>query len=214
LNPVPTPTANLLFALRLTGTKPVENNSTSEPIRDSVALLTRRLATGDEAAFQEFHEHYFDRLYQFLLVVTRGQDHEAQEALQQTLLRVLRYVRAFESEDAFWSWLKVVARSAARDAGRKQQRYSALLGKFALRWRGLADERTSGENDRLRAVLEESLDELEPDDRGLIEDKYIDGTTVKELSAHAGLTEKAVESRLLRLRRHLRARVMNKLQTP
>ncbi|MBI3850897.1 MAG: sigma-70 family RNA polymerase sigma factor [Verrucomicrobia bacterium] len=192
----------------------MENNSTSELMPNRVALLTRRLAAGDEAAFQEFHEQYFDRLYQFLLVVTRGQDDEAQEALQQTLLRVLRYVGVFESEEAFWSWLKVVARSAARDAGRKQQRYSALLEKFALRWRGLADERTSSENDRLRTVLEESLDELEPDDRGLIEDKYIDGTTVKELSALAGLTEKAVESRLLRLRRHLRARVLNKLQSP
>ena len=42
-----------------------------------VAELTRRLAGHDEEAFREFHARYFDRLYQFLLVVARGQEHEA-----------------------------------------------------------------------------------------------------------------------------------------
>ena len=40
------------------------------------------MAAGDEEAFREFHAHYFDRLYRFLLVVARGQEHEAQEALK------------------------------------------------------------------------------------------------------------------------------------
>jgi len=192
----------------------VEEDSTPQPASTTVAPLTRRLAAGDEAAFRKFHALYFDRLYQFLLVVTRGQEHEAQEALQQTLLRVLRYVRVFESEDVFWSWLKALARSAARDAGRKQQRYAAMLQQFALRWRDLADEQFPGEDNRLGIILEESLNELDPEDRRLIEGKYLDATSVKELSAHTGLTEKAVESRLLRLRRYLRERVLNKLRSP
>jgi len=192
----------------------VEEDSTSQPASTSVALLTHRLAAGEEAAFREFHALYFDRLYQFLLVVSRGHEHEAQEALQQTLLRVLRYVRVFESEEVFWSWLKVLARSAARDAGRKQQRYAVVLQQFALRWRDFAADRFCGEDNRLGIVLEESLNELDPDDRRLIEGKYLEATSVKELSALTGLTEKAVESRLLRLRRHLRERVINKLRSP
>ena len=173
--------------------------------------MTRGLAAGDEEAFREFHTLYFDRLYQFLLVVARGQEHEAKEALQQTLLRVVRYARAFESEDAFWSWLKIVARNAARDAGRKQQRYGALLESFALRWRYQTDDRTPAEDERLRSVLEETLVELDTEDRRLVESKYLEGATIKELAAATGLTEKAVESRLLRLRRRLRERLMRKL---
>ena len=38
----------------------------------------------------------------------------------------------FESEEVFWSWLKAVARSAARDTNRKQRRYAALLERFSL----------------------------------------------------------------------------------
>lgn len=189
----------------------MEELSTSASAPSDTARLTRRIAAGEEAAFREFHERYFNRLYQFLLVVTRGQEHEAREALQQTLLRVVRHARGFESEDAFWNWLQVLGRSAARDAGRKQQRYAALLQKFALHARTDVGAQTGPANNLLRTALEESLAELDPEDRRLIEGKYLDGSTVKELSAHSGLTDKAVESRLLRLRRQLRERLIKKL---
>jgi len=213
LNPLSISTANLSFTLQ-TGNKTVAEDSTSRPASASVARLTQRLAAGDEEAFREFHAQYFDRLYQFLLVVARGQEHEAQEALQQTFLRVLRYVRVFESEETFWSWLKMLARSAARDAGRKQHRYAVLLQQFALHWRDLTDELSPSENNQLGVILEESLNELGPNDRHLIEGKYLEAASVKELSANTGLTEKAVESRLLRLRRQLRERILNKLRSP
>jgi RNA polymerase sigma-70 factor, ECF subfamily len=189
----------------------LEKNQSNAPDAD-IARLTRRLAAGDEEAFREFHARYFDRLYQFLLAVTGGQEHEAQEALQQTLLRVARYAREHASEEVFWSWLKAVARSTARDAGRKQRRYAALLEKFARLWRDGTSERNSGEEEWLRAVVEESLGELAEEDRKLIEEKYLDGATVKELCAGAGLTEKAVESRLFRLRRELRERMLRNLK--
>ena len=110
-------------------------------------------------------------------------------------------------------WLKVVARSTARDAGRKQRRYLSLLQKFTLGWRECAST-TGGEEGQWRSLLDECLGELAPEDRGLIEGKYLADATVKELSAQTGLTDKAVESRLLRLRRELRERLLKKLQTP
>jgi hypothetical protein len=43
---------------------------------------------------------------------------------------------------------------------------------------------------------------LEPADRDLIEAKYFQGVTVRDLAGELGVTEKALESRLLRLRRN------------
>lgn len=179
-----------------------------------VAELTRRLAAHEEAAFREFHARYFDRLYQFLLVVARGQEHEAREALQETLLRVARHARAFNDEEAFRCWLKTVARNAARDAGRKQRRYLTLLEKFSLHWRAAEQETKDDTESRLQTLLTESLNELSPDERSLVESKYLDGVATKDLSSSTGLTEKAVESRLLRLRRQLRERLLKKLNEP
>ena len=186
------------------------SNSDSPPA-SHVALLTRKLAAGDEAAFREFHEQYFDRLYHFLLVVCRGREQEAQDALQQTLLRVIRYVRPFESEDVFWCWLKTVARSAARDLNRKEKRYSAFLETLTLRFLPVAQDNHSIEGDHLSLALEESLADLSASERRLLEAKYIEGCTVKELGAETGLTIKAIESRLERLRRAVRERILKKI---
>jgi len=204
-------TANALLSLRFSRATTAAEVSIPETHPDTVRVLTRRLAAGDEEAFREFHDHYFDRLYHYLLVVAHGQEQEAREALQETLLRVVRYARVFDDETAFWCWLKVVARCAARDGGRKRRRYFALLERFALRWS--QNTHVSGnDNDSLRSLLAESLEELPADDRRLIEGKYLEGEAVKDLSALTGLTDRAVESRLRRLRLHLRERLLKKLR--
>ncbi len=189
----------------------MDQASQPEVASGTTERLTRGLSAGDEHAFAEFHALYFDRLYQFLLVVARGHEDEAQEALQQTLLRVLRYARVFDEAEPFWCWLKTLARSAARDTGRKQQRYTALLHKFSLRSQSAVEDQNL-EEDQLQGLLKDSLEELDPIERGLLERKYLEGATIKELSLETGLSEKAVESRLWRLRREIRERLVKKLK--
>jgi RNA polymerase sigma-70 factor, ECF subfamily len=209
----PTPTANAILALRRSEAQTVEKTSTGTAALTEILLLTRGLAAGGEDAFRRFHKLYFDRLYRFLLAVTRGQEAQAEDALQETMLRVLRYARPFDDEEVFWSWLKTVARSAAHDLGRKNRRYLSLLHRFTFCWQNDGAGREDLEI-RMGSLLQESLDELDAADRQLVENKYLDGRTVKELSTLAGATEKAVESRLLRLRRELRERILEKLKSP
>jgi RNA polymerase sigma factor (sigma-70 family) len=185
--------------------------STAAGASPDIGALTGQLAAGSEAAFREFHARYFDRLYHFLLIVTGGKPHAAQEALQETLLRVARYARRFDAEEVFWSWLKAVARSAVHDAGRRQRRYFALLERFA-RKAGLIDAaQADREDERLEALIETSLAELAVEDRDLLVGKYLEGASVLELAEKTGLSEKAVESRLLRARRELAGKILQRL---
>jgi RNA polymerase sigma factor (sigma-70 family) len=75
-------------------------------------------------------------------------------------------------------------------------------------------DRAAVEESRLRGLLEESLAKLDPEDRRLLEGKYLEGSSVKDLAELAGLTGKAVESRLLRARRVVREFILRKLKTP
>jgi RNA polymerase sigma-70 factor (ECF subfamily) len=202
--------ANLLLSLNI---QPVAEGSADNAGAD-VASLTAGIRAGNEDAFREFHRLYFHRLYQFLLIVARGQEQEAREALQETLLRVVRHARKFDSEEAFWCWLKAVARNAARDGGRKERRYLGLLQKFALHSQNSSELPAFPAGPVLGEVLEESLAELPPQDRHIIESKYLQDLTVRELAVDTGLTEKAVESRLLRLRQRIRELILKKLRTP
>jgi RNA polymerase sigma-70 factor (ECF subfamily) len=205
-------TANSLIALRLPELTAVAEGQNKDARASVIASLTRRLAAGEDEAFRQFQALYFDRLYRFLLVVARGDETQAREALQESLLRVARHARPFECEDAFWNWLKAVARNAARDAARNQRRYASLLERFTQR--SAAEAPPDVAENAVAAALEESVGELELADRNLIEGKYLEGQTVKELSAQAGMSEKAVESKLLRLRRQLREGILRKLKTP
>jgi RNA polymerase sigma-70 factor (ECF subfamily) len=209
---VPTSTANLAVPLRLIGPTTAREDAIDRASPTEISTLTRRIAAGDEEAFRELHERYFDRLYRFHLAVSRGCEHEAREALQETLVRVARHIRRFDSEEIFWCWLKVVARNAARDGGRKQKRYLNLLERFSLCRQSEPSE--SSDDRALVAVLHESLAELPPADRQLVEGKYLDDQTVRELSAQTGATDRSVESRLARLRRHLRERILKGLRSP
>jgi RNA polymerase sigma-70 factor (ECF subfamily) len=194
------------------GATPLETSGGVASISET-ERLTAGLVAGDEASFRQFHSLYFDRLYRFLLGVTRGSDEQTQEAMQQTFLRVVRYARVFRDEEVFWSWLKAVARSAAQDNGRKQRRYLDLLARWACFWRQENEALAASPEPTLGAMLEEALQTLDPSERDLIRAKYVEGHRLADLAIRNGVSEKALESRLLRLRRELRARVLEQLKT-
>jgi RNA polymerase sigma-70 factor (ECF subfamily) len=175
-----------------------------------VASLTAGMARGDEAAYRRFYGLYFSRLLRYLLVVSHGRVEAAREALQLTLVRVARHARRFDSEEAFWSWLTVLARSAVVDEARKSNRYLAFLDRFFHRAQTAAAADTSAE-DRLRELLDQQVKSLPWDERELIENKYFSRETVRQIATRTGATEKAVESELGRVRSKLRERILDQL---
>lgn len=177
----------------------------------AIRALTGRMVRGDEAAWREFHGRYFDRLWRYLLVVTRGQEEAAQEAVQLTFVRAARHIRRFESEAALWSWLTVLARSAVIDEQRKRSRYRAFLDRF-LDWsRGQAVPPRQDTDGLLQELLKSGLGELPAADRELLERKYLTGASVRAMATELGDTEKAVESRLGRARRKLKTWILERL---
>jgi RNA polymerase sigma factor (sigma-70 family) len=180
---------------------------------DAQALsLTAAMARGDEEAFRAFHDAYFNRLLRYLFVVTRGDDEAARDALQETFVRVARHVRAFNSADAFWSWLTVLARSAARDGSRKRGRYGRLIARFTVLWQRDPDEINPPEECDLEAMLADALAVLDHTDRAIVEGKYLRGASVRMLADEIQLTEKAIESRLSRARKQLREELQKRLR--
>ena len=178
-----------------------------------IQLLTAGLAARDEEAFRRFHAEYFDRLLRYLLVVTGGDEDAARDALQETFIRVVRHARPFDAEGIFWSWLTVLARSAATDAKRKRHRYWRLLASYAAAWIFRPGATTQDDTDELLQIaLQRQIATLDAGDRVLIEGKYLRGASVRDLAGEFGLTERAIESRLARARRQLREQLLNSLK--
>jgi RNA polymerase sigma-70 factor (ECF subfamily) len=177
-----------------------------------VLTLTARMSRGDEAAFHEFYKLFFNRLLRYLIVVTNGQEEIAQEALQLTFMRVARHVRKFDSETAFWNWLAVLARNCAVDELRKRNRQQNLLVRFFQQRPDDVDWENNVADEQFLKLLEKEIAGLPDDERLLLERKYFAEETARCLAEEFQVTEKAMESRLLRIRRKLKTMILDRLR--
>jgi RNA polymerase sigma-70 factor, ECF subfamily len=184
----------------------------SEQEPPDVLALTARMSRGDEAAFHEFYKLYFNRLFRYLFVVAGGQEEIAREALQLAFVRVARHVRRFDSESAFWNWLAMLARNCVVDEMRKRNRYQGLLARFFQLRPADADLKSIDAETRFSELVQDGLASLPADERALLERKYFDGEAVRELADERQMTEKAMESHLLRVRRKLKTAVLDRLK--
>lgn len=164
--------------------------------------ISADIARGDESAFAALYDAYHERLYRFALVLTRGDDLLAREALQAAMLTAAAKLRPIESEAHLWNWLARVLRQHLAKTWRQQRRAPVELDLAAM-----PDVAAAG----LDTILEESLDDallqLATDERQLIEWFYFDDLTHKDIAARLETTPKAVSCRLERLRAELRSLV-------
>jgi len=171
------------------------------------------MVRGEEAAYAQFHELYFDRLWRYLIVVTRGDEDTSRDVLQLALSRVVRYIKVFESETEFWNWLAVLARTAFLDETRKRRRYLAFLDRFTrhVEVEEMPCLRPQAE-ELLGSLLLQHLSRLSPEDRRLLEAKYFECQPVRDIAQRLHTTEKSIESRLSRVRRKLKDAILADLK--
>lgn len=184
---------------------------------ERVRLLTERMVSGEEAAFSEFHGRYSDRLFRYLLVLTRGQEDFARELCQTTMVQAVRSVREFADEEHLWNWLARVGRNCFIDAWRKRKRSPEMVPLSE------AERQSSAEGAALSGAavnyerelmerLKESISDLEAAERILIEDFYFEEKTQQTIAEERQTSSKAVESKLARIRQKLRAMLLTKLR--
>ena len=174
-----------------------------------VARFTRRLSAAEDAAWTEAHARFAPRLYRYLLVASRGDEQTAREALQAAFVRAVRHARVFQTEEALWSWFTLLARHALADCRRSSGRWRRFLD----RWRAATpDPLDLPAVDPLADHLGQALVEMEEPDRLLLERKYFESASVREMALAAGTSEKAIESRLARARGRLRERLVAALR--
>jgi len=174
-----------------------------------IQSLTRAIVRGDEAAFGEFYERFSGRLYGLLLFLTSGREESSREILQLTMIKVARKFRVFEHETALWAWLSKIAHNALVDYIREQSRSPKPVSIELL---GLAVNAPETAEAELLEWLECGLNELDEEDRALVESIYFQRRRQRDLAGESGTTQKAIESKLARIRAKLRQFVLQRIK--
>jgi RNA polymerase sigma factor (sigma-70 family) len=173
---------------------------------DEISRLTRGLSEGSESAFLELHAEWAPRLYRYLYTCSRGDATAASECLQDTMIRVARYARPFDHEDAFWKWLCLLARQTLVNRWKANRRYVPLEhDDRVVPSRGLPPD--------LADALQRAMSDLDEDEKDMLRDYYWEDDSQDQIGEKMGLSRKAVESRLARLRDRLKLKIREILQS-
>ena len=199
--------AELIKSMLSTQLRPAEDGEQVHMVNpeqiDWPHLLTR-ITEGDEVAFGVFYDFFFDRLFRYALVMTRGDEPLTRELLQKTLLKVVRYLKPFPNEAMVWSWLTQLVKTSFIDVLRSQKRAPEFVGLDLVEHLGQPTNDRPEEDLALEAALDKALTLLAPDERHIIHSVYFEERSHKQSAETMRSTPKAVESRLARVRQKLR----------
>jgi RNA polymerase sigma-70 factor, ECF subfamily len=165
-------------------------------------VLIRRIADGDQLAMRTLFARHRVAIYRWLLRLV-GDETLAEDLLSDVLLDVWRKAASFEARSSVSTWLLAIARYKALSA-RRCLPHAELNDELASTVADLADDPELVLQKKHRAeLLRESLANLSPEHREVIDLVYYHGKSVKEVAEIVGINEATVKTRMFYARRKL-----------
>ncbi|MGC1165159.1 MAG: RNA polymerase sigma factor, partial [Solirubrobacterales bacterium] len=162
--------------------------------------LARRAVRGDEHAFAAIFARYHQRLYRYCLAIV-GSPQDAQDALQNTMVKVLRALPGEERKIELKPWLYRIAHNESIELLRRRRETRELDAELPAPGSGLAEEAASRE--RLRRLISD-LDELPDRQRGALVMRELSGLDYDAIGTALGTSGAVARQTLYEARLSLR----------
>lgn len=183
----------------------------------SDALLVSTAKSGSGDAFVELSKRHYKRVFYETYRITRNRE-DAEDALQDSLLRAFSHLNNFQERSSFSTWLTRIAINSALMILRKRRNCFELSldgigdpGDNFERWEteSHAEDPESGYLRREReALLKDAIVRLSPRCREVVELWQASEYSAREIAQVLGISVPAVKSRLSRARLTLRAKLL------
>jgi RNA polymerase sigma factor (sigma-70 family) len=162
--------------------------------------LTRRAVGGDERAFATIFRRYHQPLYRFCLAIV-GNPEDAQDALQNTMAKVLRALPGEEREIELKPWLYRIAHNESIDLLRRRRETRELDVEQVAPGYGLAEDAATRE--RLRGLIAD-LKELPERQREVLVMRELGGLEFEEIGEALSTSGAVARQTLYEARQSLR----------
>jgi RNA polymerase sigma factor (sigma-70 family) len=162
--------------------------------------LTRRAVGGDDRAFAAIFRRYHQSLYRFCLSIV-GNPEDAQDALQNTMLKVMRALPGEERQIELKPWLYRIAHNESIDLLRRRRETRQLDVEQVAPGYGLAEDAATRE--RLRRLLAD-LRELPERQREVLVLREMSGLDFDEIGAALDTSPAVARQTLYESRQSLR----------
>ncbi len=178
--------------------------------------LVERAQSGDFAAFQELVLPHEKRLFSLAKRMTRNEQ-DAEDIVQDTLLKAIDKLETFRTESSFGTWLYSIALNAGRQYLVHRKRRATTPAEELLdnsshhedhhRLREWRDPHLVLEANEIRKFISEAVDELPAEYSVPFLLRYEEELSIKEIAGLLELSEAATKSRVLRARLFLREKL-------
>jgi RNA polymerase sigma-70 factor, ECF subfamily len=157
-----------------------------------MGTLQARLARGEPAAFAELYDSYADRVGHYLLVRLGGWA-DADDALQETFLRLARTRQKLATVDNLEAYVITIARNEATRlaSGKSRRREQKPLSGEEL----FCCSASGSDLLETAETVAAALARLEPDLREVVELKTYAGLTFQQIAQATGLPQGTVATR-------------------
>lgn len=175
--------------------------------------LARTDSNADEAAVEVLVRAQSRLVFQICYSVLRNY-HDAEDAVQETFLRVMRHRRELSDVQNVRSWLARIAWRVALDGRRKNPVADDAMAETALaelQDQGAGAEQVAMDAQRL-AVIERLIAKLPDDLREALTLSTVEEMTSVEIAAVLGIPEASVRTRVHRARRLLKEKLVALLE--
>ena len=173
--------------------------------------LIRRASEGDAASFNTLMETHERRMYAVALRMC-GNPEDAQDCLQEAMLRVYRAIAGFKGQSSFSTWVYRITMNTCLDELRKRKnRPVASLDTLLDAGWSPVDEGESPERHAVRTDMRRSLarfmGELPDDMRAAVVLRDVQGYAYEEIAQILDTNVGTIKSRISRGREKLREKI-------
>ena len=178
--------------------------------------LIRRATEGDASAFNTLLGQHERRMYAVALRMC-GNAEDAQDCLQEAMLRVYRAISGFKGQSSFATWVYRITMNTCLDELRKRKnRPGTSLDNLVDSGWSPTDEDDTPERHALRGEVRSSLQafirELPEDMRAAIVLRDIEGYAYEEIAQMLDTNVGTIKSRISRGREKLREKIKLKAE--
>lgn len=163
------------------------------------ALVERCLKAGQDKdqAFALLYERHAPRVFGFLLKLTQSRG-AAEDALQETFLRVYRSLDRFDSQRDLATWLLQIARYVAIDAFRIERKVKRLEERRAgeAQESGSPSAAAAAESSERTRLVQATLGALHPEDRSLLLLRHYQGLSFRQIGEAVDCSARTAQNRV------------------
>ena len=183
---------------------PADNLDPSRPDADARSLVIHAARAGDVRAFATLVDMYYARCLRFAMHMLSSRA-DAEEAVQDTFVRVYRALPSYREQDAFEPWLFRILGNRCRTAGARQRRHAAVMEYGEVPERAMMARHDS--DIAWREEIDRALQSLPPEQREAFLMRHVEGMSYEDMGAATGAGLSALKMRVKRACDALRVRL-------